>query len=102
MMVMDELNADIARLKQSLAEAREQLNRSPQTTAPIVFMPDIAAGSSLVTGLCASAALAKATSVAARVRIRGVLMRHAPPGTCPSPCDKGDGSDRPNARARRQ
>jgi hypothetical protein len=31
MMVMDELNADIARLKQSLAEAREQLNRSPQT-----------------------------------------------------------------------
>jgi hypothetical protein len=38
MMVMDELNADIARLKQSLAKAREQLNRSPQTNEQ-VFSP---------------------------------------------------------------
>src|SRR5215469_10506203 len=56
------------------------------------------AGAALAAGVSADAGAAKAQRVAARMM--RVLMRHAPRGTSPSPCGRGDGNGTPSARAR--
>ena len=52
--------------------------------------------------VCAAAMPAMPSRKEAERMMRAVLMTHAPRGTCPSPCDREDGSDRPTCPARRR